>query len=192
MDRNRTKWECMPTLYAATPLPYRYYTATVVLPPTHSSYSLHSSQQHQHQYLVMLSIARCSGHWRGMLLSLELVVIYHGIATTKVHSFQISQTQQCRLFNPPPSSSVFLGSSGANDDGEENYSSGDIPARSIGDEDDASMQSSSTSNAASSVTMDDGGSDLTDRFKYKVRFLCSSNELINIILRVYNLHNDSY
>ena len=127
-----------------------------------------------------------------MLLSLELVVIYHGIATTKVHSFQISQTQQCRLFNPPPSSSVFLGSSGANDDGEENYSEEDISARCIGDEKDDSMQSSSTSNAASSVTMDDGGSDLTDRFKYKVRFLCSSNQLINIILRVYNFHNDSY
>jgi hypothetical protein len=116
-----------------------------------------------------------------MLLSLALVVIYHGIATTKVHSFQISQTQQCRLFNAPPSSSVILGSSGANADGEENYSNGDIPAMSIGDKDDASMQSSSTSNAASSVTMDDGGSDLTDRFKYKVSTNILWIFLINIV-----------
>ena len=109
----------------------------------------------------------------------SLVALFH-VVNTKVHSFRINQSistcAQHDTNQPSSSQRLFDAASShsrgstANDNGE--TWDGDVSAatsRNAGADDGSSRSSSSALSVDATAAMDDSGSDLTDRFKYKVR-----------------------
>lgn len=106
----------------------------------------------------------------GLSVAVAVALLLHGVgvnsfqANTPIRSHCTTTIQRCpsiRLFNAASSSS-----SNDVDENGGDVEDGDVAASSrgsgSGSDDSSSILSTST------VTIDDGGSDLTDRFKYKV------------------------